>query len=462
MKYLRWFLLALLGTVGLAQSQAVYNYFPPPGVTYTATGGMALGSATACGVGCLNAQALEINGSPVGTGAGSVTSVSVVTANGFSGTVANATTTPAITLAPTFTGIGYSTGTGFQAAVAANFPTLNQNTTGNAATATLASTATALAATPSLCSSGQAAQGILANGNATGCITPYSVVNESANTFFAGPTSGTAALPSFRTMVAADLPLTSSPTWTGNFTMSPTSGVALAIDGTASSDAMDVTNGTSQVTKIVGSSTTGDSDGLDIIAGTNTSDAALTITNRSGSSTLFSVRGDGLVSVSGAATLAGTNTLSGATTISGTATLSNTTTLSGATTASGSFTLSGTTTASPGQAANGIGYQGLPVDSSTCSSGTCTLALSDTGKWVVVGTGGGTVTWPASTFGYGSVVTLRVCCSSSSTTITVGSGLTLYWVNGTEHTGNRTVLYGIVTLIQDSSGSVFITGSGIE
>jgi hypothetical protein len=46
---------------------------------------------------------------------------------------------------------------------AARIPVLNQNTAGNAATAT------ALAAAPSLCPSGQAPTGILANGNATGC-----------------------------------------------------------------------------------------------------------------------------------------------------------------------------------------------------------------------------------------------------------------------------------------------------
>ncbi len=49
---------------------------------------------------------------------------------------------------------------------AARVPVLNQNTTGNAATAT------ALAGTPTLCSAGQAAGGILASGNATGCFTP--------------------------------------------------------------------------------------------------------------------------------------------------------------------------------------------------------------------------------------------------------------------------------------------------
>ncbi len=46
---------------------------------------------------------------------------------------------------------------------AARLPILNQNTTGNAATAT------ALAAAPTLCSTGQAPTGVLASGNATGC-----------------------------------------------------------------------------------------------------------------------------------------------------------------------------------------------------------------------------------------------------------------------------------------------------
>jgi hypothetical protein len=47
-----------------------------------------------------------------------------------------------------------------------NFPTLNQSTTGNAATAT------ALAATPTLCSSNFAPTGITTTGNATGCFQP--------------------------------------------------------------------------------------------------------------------------------------------------------------------------------------------------------------------------------------------------------------------------------------------------
>lgn len=79
---------------------------------------------------------------------GTVTSVSVVSANGFAGTVATATTTPAITLSTTVTGILFGNGTSVATAVAGNFPTLNQNTTGTAAniTATSNSTLTTLSA----------------------------------------------------------------------------------------------------------------------------------------------------------------------------------------------------------------------------------------------------------------------------------------------------------------------------
>lgn len=82
-----------------------------------------------------------------GSGSGTVTTMSVVTANGFSGTVATATTTPAITLNTSFTGIAFSTsGSGMAAAIAANFPTLNQSTTGTAGniTGTTNSTITTL------------------------------------------------------------------------------------------------------------------------------------------------------------------------------------------------------------------------------------------------------------------------------------------------------------------------------
>jgi hypothetical protein len=104
-------------------------------------------------------------------GSGSVTTVSVVSANGFAGTVANASTTPAITLTTSITGVLKGNGTAISAAtagtdysagtsalstgilksttttgalsiaVAADFPTLNQNTTGSAGSVANALTA---------------------------------------------------------------------------------------------------------------------------------------------------------------------------------------------------------------------------------------------------------------------------------------------------------------------------------
>ena len=100
------------------------------------------------------------------SGGGTVSEVSVVSANGFAGSVANSTSTPAITLRTSITGMlkgngtalsagtagtDYSAGTSalatgilksttttgaFTIAVAGDFPTLNQNTTGSAATLT--------------------------------------------------------------------------------------------------------------------------------------------------------------------------------------------------------------------------------------------------------------------------------------------------------------------------------------
>lgn len=108
---------------------------------------------------------------PAGGGGGTVNSFAFTNANGFTGTVANSTTTPALTLATSVTGLIKGNGTAISAATsgtdysagtsalttgilksttstgaltiatAGDFPTLNQSTTGNAATATALQTA---------------------------------------------------------------------------------------------------------------------------------------------------------------------------------------------------------------------------------------------------------------------------------------------------------------------------------
>lgn len=145
---------------------------------------------------------------PPGVG-GTVSSVSITSANGFAGTVANPTTTPAITVSTSITGIlkgngaaisaatsgtDYSagtsgnttgivkstTGTGaLTTAIAADFPTLNQSTSGNAATATALATARTIAITGDLTYTSPSFDG---SGNVTAAGT-LATVNSNVGTF---------------------------------------------------------------------------------------------------------------------------------------------------------------------------------------------------------------------------------------------------------------------------------------
>lgn len=128
------------------------DYQAPISLTTTGTSGAATLSGT------------TLNIPQYGSGSGSVSSVSLNTANGFSGSVTNPTSTPAITISTNVNGIVKGNGTAVSAAtagsdysagtssnttgivksttgtgalttaVAADFPTLNQSTTGSAAT----------------------------------------------------------------------------------------------------------------------------------------------------------------------------------------------------------------------------------------------------------------------------------------------------------------------------------------
>jgi hypothetical protein len=106
-----------------------------------------------------------------GTGSGTVTTASVVSANGFAGTVANATTTPAITISTSVTGLLSGNGTAISAASVGYGDTTN----------------------------------------------PYG--SKTTNYVLAGPAGGPSAAPSFRALVSADIP--------------DLSGTYLAVGGTA-------------------------------------------------------------------------------------------------------------------------------------------------------------------------------------------------------------------------------------
>ena len=90
-----------------------------------------------------------------GGGTGTVTNVSVVTAKGFSGTVANSTSNAAITLSTTFDGIAWSNSTGVLSNVAIGTGLSFSNTTGVlTATGAVANAVTAVTATAPVFSNG--------------------------------------------------------------------------------------------------------------------------------------------------------------------------------------------------------------------------------------------------------------------------------------------------------------------
>jgi hypothetical protein len=136
------------------------------------------------------------------------------------------------------------------------------------------------------------AQGLFVNGVAASTATsasPTSLVNTTA-------VNGSAAT-FMRSDAAPAINQAMTPIWTGNHTFEPTSGSGVSIIG--------VTNTYAEV--ITGSSTSGQSYGLTIAAGTNASDQPLSIANRSAAN-LLSVYGNG--AMTGNSTISGTQSTS--------------------------------------------------------------------------------------------------------------------------------------------------------
>jgi hypothetical protein len=121
------------------------------------------------------------------------------------------------------------------------------------------------------------------------------------------------------------------------------------------------------------------------------------------------------------------------------------------------LTLSSGTTYN-GSAAVTLNAVGTTINSQTTAY---TLVASDAGKTISITTGG--VTIPNSVMSAGNIVNIYNN-SSSSQTITQGSGVTLQWAGqSSSTTGNRTLgLYGMATDLFLSASSAVITGSGLS
>lgn len=155
-------------------------------------------------------QAIQKLNGNIGGLTGTVTSVSVVTANGVSGTVATATTTPAITIvlgAITPSSMNVS-GLTASSAVATdsskNLVSIANTGTGN----------NVLASSPTLTTPALGTPSAIVLTNATGLL-PAAFGTETARTFLQGPASGSAAAPTFAALTP---PLSTTITATGTQT----------------------------------------------------------------------------------------------------------------------------------------------------------------------------------------------------------------------------------------------------
>ena len=161
-----------------------------------------------------------------GGGSGTVTSVSVVSANGLAGTVANPTTTPAITLSTSVTGLLKGNGTSISAAssgtdyapATSGTSILYGNGTGGFSNVTIGSglsfstgtlsatgsgTVTSVTGTSPVVSSGGSTPDISLAAAYGDTLNPYA--SKTANYVLAAP-NGSAGAPTFRALVAADIP----------------------------------------------------------------------------------------------------------------------------------------------------------------------------------------------------------------------------------------------------------------
>jgi len=385
---------------------------------------------------------------------GTVTTLSVVSANGFTGTVANPTSTPAITLTTSISGVlkgngtaisaatsgtDYSAGTSSLAtgilksttstgaltiAVAGDFPTLNQSTTGNALTAT---TATNLAGggagqLPYQTASGTTA--MLAAGTATYVLT----------------SNGTAA-PSWQP------PSTSAGTVTS---------VAALTLGTSGTD----------VSSTVANNTTTPVITLNIPTASASNRGALSSTDWSTFNGKQAALGTASASVSGILSSTDWSTFNGKQAALGTASASVSGILSSTdwSTFNGKYSTggalgtpsSGTLSSCTVDGTNAVGFKKIPQTGSDKTTA-YTLVTGDVGKYVGVGTSGSIVV-PTSTFANGDAISIF---NNTTGNITITTSAPTAYIAGTNTVKTSITLAtrGIATILFVSATVCVVSGN---
>jgi hypothetical protein len=419
---------------------------------FSSTGAWGLAGATYGAAG----QILTSNGSAApptwqsASGTGTVTSVSVTSVNGFAGTVTNPTSTPAISLSTTVTGILKGDGTSISAASIGDYPTFNQNTTGTAA---------GLSTTLPIASGGT---GQVTASDALNALLPTQAGNNgkflTTNGSLASWATASGTVTSVGVSGANGIGVSGSPiTSSGTIALSlgaitPTS---VTSSGAVSGSNLSGTNTGDQTITLTGD-----------VTGSGTGSFATTLAasgvsaNTYGSSTsipTFVVDGKGrITSASGNAVIAPAGTLSGAT-LNASVTASSLTSVGtlGSLTVSGAITATSSASAFAAASTVGgieIGFRNIPR-----STTTTTVAIGDRAKCIALTAG---ITVPASVFAAGDAVTLYND-SGASVTITQGGGLTMR-LAGTATTGNRTLAQrGVCTMWFNSTTECVISGGGL-
>ena len=324
-----------------------------------------------------------------------------------------------------------------------------------------------------------------------------------ANKLFAGPQNGADATPTFRSLVAEDIPsltsaqlatIISDETGTGKVVFGTSPVITTSI--TTPSTSFDLINTTAATINFAGAGTTigiGANSGTitvgnPTVVGTQTTvnlwNSVSTTVNAFSASTTTKIGASGTIQLGQSVSATTTvqvggafdgNTLKVAGTGAGTINLttdvtSGTVNIFTSTTgtikigASGSGIVGFAGTATTSSTASSLGYLGLPQ---SATATTATLAIGDAGKHIYVTTTGQTITIPAaSSVAYPIGTTITFIAGPSATTVSIAITSDTLRLAGSTNTGTRTLAAnGMATAVKvagtSSAGVWYINGTGL-